>query len=168
MDKELRYIEREYGLKDLLTLMITDNNFLKGNIGGYHKADKVIYLPERLINHFEPEFVKHTTAKSLNDVILHELGHYYHWKAVEKFYKQNKKRYNSLIEAKEDLEKDILTALSKASQEELVNVLSEYASSNWQTNEPYAEWFTLFIRDGGTQSDRLDELFAEVFRRVDD
>ena len=94
---------------------------------------------------------------------------YYHWKAVEKFYKRHAKRYNSLIEAKEDLEKDILTALSKTSQEELVNVLSEYASSNWRTsNEPYAEWFTLFIRDGGTQSARLDKLFKEVFRHVDD
>ncbi|MFM9413327.1 hypothetical protein ACKQTC_02990, partial [Peptococcus simiae] len=90
------------------------------------------------------------------------------WKAVEKFYKRHAKGYNSLIEAKEDLEKDILLALSKASQEELVNVLSEYASSNWRTNEPYAEWFTLFIRDGGTQSARLDKLFKEVFRHVDD
>ncbi|MFP5527737.1 minor capsid protein [Peptococcus simiae] len=168
VDKELRYIEQKYNLKDLPPLMVTDNNFLRGKIGGYHKADKAIYLPKNLIRNFDPESVKHTTAKSLNDVILHEIGHYYHWKAVEKFYKRHAKRYNSLIEAKEYLEKDILLALSKASQEELVNVLSEYASSNWRTNEPYAEWFTLFIRDGGTQSARLDKLFKEVFRHVDD
>lgn len=169
VDKELRYIEQKYGLKDLPLFMLTDNKFLRGKIGGYHKTDKAIYLSENLIRNFDPELVKHTAAKSLNDVILHEIGHYYHWEAVEKFYKRHAKRYNSLIEAKEDLEKDILTALSKASQEELVNVLSEYASNNWQTsNEPYAEWFTLFIRDGGTQSARLDKLFKEVFRHVDD
>lgn len=93
--------------------MIADMNFLRGNIGRYHKAAKIIYLPENLIRNFEPELVKHTRAKSLNDVILHELGHYYHWKAVEKFYKRHAKRYNSLIEAKMAWEKNILYSAFK-------------------------------------------------------
>lgn len=71
--------------------MLTEKNFLRGNLGGYHKADKSIYLLENMVRDFDLKRVKHTTAKSLNDIILHEIGHYYHWRAVEKFYKQNKK-----------------------------------------------------------------------------
>lgn len=166
--EELQYIEREYGLKDLPPIMLAEKSFLRGNLGGYHRAGKSIYLLENMVRDFDLKRVKHTTAKSLNDLILHEIGHYYHWKAVEKFYKQNKKRYNSLIEAKKALEKDILLMLSKSSRDKINDALSKYAADNWESNEPYAEWFVKLYRDAGTGNKELDKLFREVFSYVDD
>lgn len=57
------------------------------------------------IRDFRVATVKNTVVRSFNDAILHELGHYYHWGAVEWFYNKHKKLYNNRTEAKEVMEK---------------------------------------------------------------
>lgn len=169
VDVELKRIEKQYGLKKFPPIMIADEKFLgKGHVGGYESDDKVLYLLGDRIRDFRVAAVKNTVVRSFNDAILHELGHYYHWDAVELFYNKHKKLYNNRTEAKEVMEKEVWSFLNKSSKERLTNLFGEYASTNWDTNEPYAEWFVLYHRDGGTGDKLVDELFKEVFGYAND
>ena len=48
-------------------------------------------------------------SKDLKDILIHELTHKKHWDSAKEFYKNNKKRYNSLEEAKASLDSQIIS-----------------------------------------------------------
>ena len=47
-------------------------------------------------------------SKNLKDILTHELAHKRHWDSAKKLYNQKKKRYNSVEEAKNDLDSELI------------------------------------------------------------
>ena len=165
LDETLGLIAKKY--KDIVIpkVIVTKAETLDNGIAGYDHATDVLYINE---NSFNSRWLRNLlegrfSANNLEESLLHELGHKAHWDSVQRVYKRYEKQYNSLIEAKEDLEKEVKSLLLKMSDEQLLQYLSPYGRKNLEKNEPYAEWFLRFRRDGTCGNDELDKKMKEVF-----
>lgn len=80
-------------------------------LAGYDRFEDILYLSDEL--NTEKNIEKNLSSgyfasKNLYDILLHELAHKRHWDRVKRLYNRNKKRYNSLEEAKKDLDSPII------------------------------------------------------------
>ncbi|HGK8281778.1 phage head morphogenesis, SPP1 gp7 family domain protein [Streptococcus pyogenes] len=105
-------------------------------------------------------------AVDLNGILVHELTHKKHWDTAKQFYKHNKKRYNTLEEAKNALDSPLVSYIKEQKQSDYnyLYKISEYAdvaSLQGKYNEVIAEAMTA----GDKLSDPLLlEKIKEVFR----
>lgn len=98
-------------------IVIADKkHFKEGQLGGYdYMADK-IYIPNIYKNRKDITDILSSgyfASKEPETLIIHEVGHKLHWDEIKAFYNTNKKRYNSLKDAKEEFDKTLRIELKK-------------------------------------------------------
>lgn len=165
LDETLSIINDTYDDISIPKVIVTKTETLMSNIAGYDHTSDTLYINE---NSFDSRWLRNLlkgrfAANNFEEAILHELGHKAHWDSVKSFYKRYKKQYNSLKEAKKALEEDCREIFENMIDEQLVQYLSPYGREKYKENEPFAEWFLRYYRDGTCGHDELDTKMKEVF-----
>lgn len=117
-------------------IIVSETKMGNGGISSYNHDDDVIYFnnyysDQKKINQVIDK--KIFASKSTTDIIKHELGHKLHWDAVKRFYRANQNRYNSIEEAKNELDSKLEKYLSRQETNYLYQTLSFYASESFKT-----------------------------------
>lgn len=132
--------------KNIPTIAIIKEQKLKG-IAGYNYKDDVLYISDKL-NSKESvaELLSdgYFAAKDFHDILVHELAHKQHWDSAKRLYKHNKKRYNSVEEAKRDLDVELISYVKKQEGIDFfyTRKVSKNANESWRKkniNELVAE-----------------------------
>ena len=95
------------------TVVFLKKSRLSG-FAGYNYKQDILFISDALssekyiINILSDNYF---ASKDLKDILIHELTHKKHWDSAKEFYKNNKKRYNSLEEAKASLDSVIAEAM---------------------------------------------------------
>ena len=130
------YIKNRNGLEEGIgtpknIVIINDKTF--DSFGAYDKITDTIYLNEKIIDRNAIKKIskdEYFASNTTYDIIRHELHHKEHYDAVKRFYKANQKKYNSIEDAKHDLEQELYSYLNKAVYSEpqyLMTTISGYA-----------------------------------------
>lgn len=160
VDRAITEAKKSYPDSSIPTTVLVNSKTLAGKIGGYDPISGNIFLNVDTLNDIYSDYY---VANNLSEAIIHEVGHQEHWNAVKSFYKHNKSKYNGLMEAKKALEDKAFAKMQRLPYEDLNACLSKYACDKLTANEPYAEWFLKYKRDGSCGDAELDSLMKEVF-----
>lgn len=121
---------------DLPPIIVVANSKMgSGGISSYNHDDDVIYYNSYYHNQVRINQLvsgKLFTSKSVSDIIRHELGHKLHWDAVKRFCHANQTRYNSIEEAKNELDSKLENYISKQEINYLYLTLSSYAAESFR------------------------------------
>ncbi len=85
-------------------------------IGAYQQSSNSFFFDERLANDdYIREFLKsgYFQAQNKKEIILHEVAHFKHWAAAERFYLENPEKYATLKEAKTAMEAELREYVSR-------------------------------------------------------
>lgn len=125
-----------------LDRIIIAKNITLGGIAAYAPEENSLYISEELID--LEKFSKivssdYFPAKSINEVLIHELGgHKRHWDIVKKFYDEHNTEYKDLFRAKMALEANLYDYVSRQRSFEpnyILKTISENADCSF-TNKP--------------------------------
>ena len=131
---------------NLPTVAIVKEQKLKG-LAGYNYKDDILYISDSLNSKervFDLLSDGYFAAKDFNDILVHELAHKQHWDSAKRLYKHNKKRYNSVEEAKRDLDVELISYVKKQEGIDFfyTRKVSKNANESWRKkniNELVAE-----------------------------
>ena len=121
-------------------VIVSDLKMGSGGISSYNHNDDVIYFNSHYNNQSRINQVisrRIFAPKNVTDIIQHELGHKMHWDAVKRFYQANKTRYNSIKEAKNELDSKLEAYISKQEPGYLYSTMSIYASKSFEMKKKY-------------------------------
>lgn len=144
---------------------------------GYSQVNDFMYISDNLLDEKVMNSIISSNdfpAKNFEDVLIHEFTHKKHWDEVKRLYNSNKKAYNNIIDAKQDLEAKLKTYVKNAKLQE-PNYISKYVSdnadhkfgeeifemSNSELNEFIADGY-LKIKQKTLNDKYLDKLIKEV------
>lgn len=170
-------IVSKYNSNDLPDIAIVRSSKIgKQAISAYDHDRDVIYFNSRFnssekINHYlQNDFF---AAKDVKGILRHELGHREHWLAAKRFYKLHKRQYNSIEDAKQELDSEVLRYVKEQELFDGINIyltqkVSRYAATRFnyftknffydQINEIIAEFYV----NGKTEDVELDKLIKKV------
>ena len=121
-------------------IIVADSKMGSGGISSYNHDDDIIYYNSYYHNKTRINEIvngKLFASQNVSDIIRHELGHKLHWDAVKRFYHANQTRYNSIEEAKNELDSKLETYLSKQEVNYLYLALSSYAAESFKAAKKY-------------------------------
>lgn len=113
----LNEVLKYFNPNDLPPIIIISNQKLgAGSISSYFPKEDILffnnyYHSQKRINDISSQ--KLFVSKTLTQIIKHELGHKKHWDAVKRFYKAHQSQYNNINEAKDALDGEIKSYISK-------------------------------------------------------
>jgi len=122
-------------------IVIAKNKDLNG-IAAYNRKENALYISEEIIDPNQFDKIVDTDyfpARNVDDVLAHELdGHKQHWDAVDRYYKDNTDKFSDVMQAKNDLEKDLFKYVNKAQIENpryIIDNISENAYDGFNDNK---------------------------------
>lgn len=121
-------------------VIVSEAKMGSGGISSYNHDDDVIYFNSYYSNQNKIKQVisrRMFASKNLTDIIRHELGHKMHWDAVKRFYQANQSRYNSIKEAKNELDSKLESYLSRQGTDYVYLSLGFYASESFRFAKKY-------------------------------
>lgn len=165
LDKNINK-DNKYGKID--KIVIAKNKSLNG-FAAYDHEGNILYVSEELIN--EDKFkdlvdFDYFPARSLHDVLTHEMTHKAHWDAVKRYQKAN--GIKEIDDAKMDLESDLRKYVTNQMQNDDVYIrkyVSKNAYSNFEKKKSLNELIAdgrVLLEKGELQENYLGDLIREV------
>ena len=150
LTRSLIPILSKYSPEEIPLVVIVDSKKIPG-IAAYNHSQDVLYVNSNLSNkqYLENKLKgDYFVAKTLEDVVTHELTHKKHWDSAKALYKAKPKLYNNIDEAKKSLDSELEKYLKNVTMNDLnylMKQLSENAAvgyGNGSVNEIVAETIT--------------------------
>ena len=118
-------------------------------LAGYDYKQDILFISDALSS--EKEFKDILSdgffaAKDIKDTIVHELTHKQHWDSAKAFYKENKKRYNSIEQAMMELNSGLIA----------------YVKQQQSIDRSYLKDISLNAYNAFLYHNNINELVAEI------
>lgn len=127
------------------------------NIAGYDNKNDILYMSNRLnsIGNINKILSSgYFTARTLKDILTHELAHKKHWDNAKSLYKKHPKRYNNVEDAKYDLDAELINYVKNQVTNEPKYLLNN-VSSNAYMNFEYG--INELVADSAVLGDKLKD-----------
>lgn len=145
-------------------LVVVNSKYLKV-IAAYDHEKDIIYLNK---DFYSLEVVKqhlksnYFVADNFKGVLLHEYGHKLHWDAIKNFYKQNKKKYNNIKEAKMFLDSRLESYLNRQYPGYIRKEISSYAEDAFLQSHSINEVIAEYIAKGNINDKSISFYIKEI------